>query len=340
MSESAVNKFDDEQGDEVDEVKHQFKSKAWIWTLNNYTDDQVRKIKDLDNYQYIVFGHETAPTTGTPHLQGFVYWNSRRSKKATYTDLCGATVRVKSVRSTFEQASKYCKGDYTTTRGKFKPLNIFFEKGELPADKNAKMKSSERFQNAIEEAERGDDISDPILKLQYYRPLKQIALESNLSRYSVQTQILDLYAWQASIVDICNGPINNRIVHWVYDAIGGRGKTELCKYLVSNYNAHMFFAGKHADMAYMYPMDPPRKVVCLDLTRDVEERVPYSFMENIKNGMIQSTKYDSHMKCFPSPHLFVFANFLPDTSKLSYDRWRIINLNENEQLGVNNHFNQ
>lgn len=46
-------------------------SKSWCFTLNNYTDEDECIIKEFE-YNYLVYGREIAPTTKTPHLQGFV----------------------------------------------------------------------------------------------------------------------------------------------------------------------------------------------------------------------------------------------------------------------------
>jgi len=53
------------------------KSKSWCWTLNNYTEEEVKFIQESVNnpklgIQFIIFGKEIAPTTGTPHLQGYL----------------------------------------------------------------------------------------------------------------------------------------------------------------------------------------------------------------------------------------------------------------------------
>lgn len=46
--------------------------RRWCFTLNNYTDDQCEAIQNWDGVKYLLVGKETAPTTGTKHLQGYV----------------------------------------------------------------------------------------------------------------------------------------------------------------------------------------------------------------------------------------------------------------------------
>lgn len=55
-------------------------SRNWCFTLNNYTEEEEAAIKAWE-VKYIVFGHEVAPETGTPHLQGYVEWKG--TKKLT-----------------------------------------------------------------------------------------------------------------------------------------------------------------------------------------------------------------------------------------------------------------
>lgn len=52
-------------------------SRRWVFTLNNYTDDEVASIK-LIPHHFLLFGRECAPATGTPHLQGYVVFSSAR----------------------------------------------------------------------------------------------------------------------------------------------------------------------------------------------------------------------------------------------------------------------
>lgn len=46
----------------------------YIFTYNNYTEEGEKTLKEWLslNTKYSIFGHEIAPTTGTPHLQGYL----------------------------------------------------------------------------------------------------------------------------------------------------------------------------------------------------------------------------------------------------------------------------
>lgn len=47
------------------------RGRSWVFTHNNYTDEDIRRYDSL-KCERIFIGKEVAPTTGTPHLQGFV----------------------------------------------------------------------------------------------------------------------------------------------------------------------------------------------------------------------------------------------------------------------------
>lgn len=52
-------------------------SKTWMYTLNNYTDEEIESIKDLSCSRHLC-GKEVAPTTGTPHLQGRITFKTAK----------------------------------------------------------------------------------------------------------------------------------------------------------------------------------------------------------------------------------------------------------------------
>jgi len=56
------------------------KSKFWCYTLNNFTEKEVNKLKKYKCI-YHIMGEEVAPSTGTPHIQGYFEFEIEKEKK-------------------------------------------------------------------------------------------------------------------------------------------------------------------------------------------------------------------------------------------------------------------
>jgi len=79
--------------------KKQVQSRRWVFTLNNYTaeEEETLKKKFHANFSYVIYGHEVAPTTGTPHLQGYMELQTKRGPKGLAKSLPGlerASLRI------------------------------------------------------------------------------------------------------------------------------------------------------------------------------------------------------------------------------------------------------
>lgn len=49
------------------------RSATWRWTWNNYpSDEEIETTLEKYKYSYYLYGKEICPTTGTPHLQGYM----------------------------------------------------------------------------------------------------------------------------------------------------------------------------------------------------------------------------------------------------------------------------
>lgn len=62
------------------------KVRAWIFTLNNYTPEDCEKFinfKDNKQIKYFICGKEIAPTTGTPHIQGYIHFVNAKTREQT-----------------------------------------------------------------------------------------------------------------------------------------------------------------------------------------------------------------------------------------------------------------
>lgn len=101
------------------------KYRAWCFTLNNYNSVDEEHIQTVVKTlaRYVVYGREIAPTTGTPHLQGYVYFHNARQHKAVTRLLPRAVVDPS--RGSPTQNRTYCTKD-----------GDFFEHGEIPMESN------------------------------------------------------------------------------------------------------------------------------------------------------------------------------------------------------------
>lgn len=137
--------------------------------------------------------------------------------------------------------------------------------------------------------------------------------------------------WQQRVIEWLNQPPNDRKVLWVWGNKGNDGKTFLARHLYSRGDT-CYATGKSADVLYCLAnriaSGAVTKQVILDYPRSMEEYVSYQVIEQIKNGLAFSPKYESQTILLdPIPHVVVFANFPPIREKLSEDRWDIIELN-------------
>lgn len=53
----------------------------WVFTVNNYSPEDITRIESIDCL-FFIFGLETAPTTGTPHLQGYIEFSQYKRRSA------------------------------------------------------------------------------------------------------------------------------------------------------------------------------------------------------------------------------------------------------------------
>jgi len=145
--------------------------------------------------------------------------------------------------------------------------------------------------------------------------------------------ITNLYPWQKDIETMILTEPDDRTVHWFYDKKGNIGKSAFIKYCVVKHKALFCSGGKMADiMNLVFNQDMDNcNCVLFDIPRANEGHVSYSALESIKNGMVCNTKYETGVKIFNPPHLICFANFKPDDmTKLSADRWHIVNLGDDD----------
>lgn len=103
------------------------RSRKFCFTLNNYTEEDVLSLQNLV-CEYIVFGREIAPTTGTPHLQGYISFKSAATIEQLHKKDGLARANFRVAKGDANSNKVYCS----------KEDPDFFEKGIAPKSQKEK----------------------------------------------------------------------------------------------------------------------------------------------------------------------------------------------------------
>lgn len=289
-------------------------SNRWCFTLNNYTDDDVRRLRALEeSVRYLVIGRETG-AEGTPHLQGFVVFNTRLRLTSVKRSL-GNSCHVEVARGTSSQAADYCKKD-----GNFEEFGIL----PNPQGKTNTFEDLKTWVQSQPTKPTKAQIAElyPRLYLQYGRVMEWVDLI-----YPQEFVVPGEYRnHQSRLADQLILPADDRTITFIVDPVGGTGKSWFIKKWLSDHAdiTQVLSIGKRDDLAYA--IDPAKSVFLFDLPRSQSEFLQYSVLEQLKDRIIFSPKYTSTTKTLNTvPHVVVFMNEEPDRNKLSVDRYDVIN---------------
>jgi len=121
------------------------KSRDYVFTLNNYTTDQLCALDTID-VQYLIYGKEEAPTTGTPHLQGYIRFKHPKTLSAAKKMMPGHP-HLQPKRGTAAQAAEYCRKD-----------GLVYERGEPPKEPaTGGQMEKDRWKEINKRAREGDE---------------------------------------------------------------------------------------------------------------------------------------------------------------------------------------
>lgn len=146
----------------------------------------------------------------------------------------------------------------------------------------------------------------------------------------------DLRPWQNEIISIISKQPHDRHIYWYWEPIGNTGKTTFAKYLVV-YHSAVVLSGKSADMKNaIASMKHYPQVILVDCPRSGANFICYKGLEEIKNALFFSGKYESKMVCGHVPHLIIFSNSPPEYAQLSQDRWVVTRIPALDEHGTGN----
>lgn len=299
---------------------------AYCATLNNYTEEEVACIRNgHQTISYLVCGHEIGDA-GTPHLQ--IYFQLERQVKMTTIKRWGSAwerMHFEASRGSDDDNYRYCTKD-----------GSFFEIGErrtMPG-KGARMDLL-ALKNDIDKGVSYDDICDTHWEasLKYYKFIKE-RVQARATKLELAS-LLGAYEdvawrpWQQQLLDTVSQEPDDRTITWVWEPTGKVGKSFLANYLLASGKASLLEMGKKADLAHALCKDLSKPIVVFDLTRKLESMDLgglYSLAEGLKNRRIFSGKYDGGTQIFGKKHVIFFANFKPDMTAWSADRYNLIEI--------------
>lgn len=132
------------------------RSRDWCFTVNNYSDADIETIQGLSSLVvYSIVGKEVAGT-GTPHLQGYLYFSDAKSFQKIQKLLPKGT-HIEKAKGTPTQASEYCKKE-----------GDFFEYGALP-EKQGKRTDLDIVREMVSQGKTMNDVIDVAKNFQAIR---------------------------------------------------------------------------------------------------------------------------------------------------------------------------
>lgn len=301
-------------------------ARRWCWTLNNYSETEEKAIQNGANdaaVRYVLYGHETAPETKTPHLQGYIELNKALTMNGVKRVLGSERVHVEKCKGTASQNIQYCKKEKN-----------FWEHGE-----SAKGASKVDYNEIVNECIEGKSLAEifsahPEEAIKNAANIKGIqgilAEEKATATRKARWDDFKLTSWEEEVLHDLQNQNENRKIIWVLDTKGGCGKSTFSDYLEDCHDAFVWNAGVvFKDVAKaLGDLQRKPKIVVFDLTRQRQEHIDYSIMEAITRGRICSGKYDSHKIYFDwNVRVVCMANWEPEYMAMSADRWDVRELN-------------
>lgn len=301
-----------------------------------FTEEEIHQYHNisLDKVRgYIIQGEYTKDKI--QHYQIYIQLHQAQRYAAIKKIFNNDTIHIEPIKyGTVQDCINYCTAEYRDKDGL--PKDIWDESktyGEFKTqgqrtdieDMVKRIKDGERLNKIII-----DEPKAARLYMQYSKGFREV--ESIIRQSNINEELKEEYKnvvwreWQQDLLNYIEQDTDKRKIKWIYEDEGNTGKSYMTKYLTLHKDAYVITGGRKEDILYAYDGQP---LIILDLPRDfknAEKQYIYEVMEILKNGQYLSTKYQTQMKTFKIPKIIVMANFEPDYTKLSKDRYDVCNI--------------
>jgi len=292
------------------------KSRNYCFTLNNYSENDLTLLSVLPpNSSYLIYGKEVGES-GTAHLQGFISF--KHPVRFSHLKKLLPAAHIESAKNP-SNAIEYCKKD-----------GDFYELGVPPKFRAGQGKRSD-LRSLVDAVKQGETDrkklreEHPEVCAKYPQFVQEILLDQ---LPPIVPENFDLLSWQKNIGEVLNNEPDPREIIFIVDPDGNNGKS----WFIKSYShwhpgeCIKLTPGKKADTVYAFlsQLTAKSRVVFFDAPRSKQkEFIQYDLLEEIKNGLVFNSKYQSRIVEFQRLHVVVMLNEEPDKEKLSYDRYNI-----------------
>lgn len=275
-----------------------------LHTLFGFESPLIICLLNVGTVSFIIFGRETAPGTGTVHLQGYLELPAKKALGGVKKLAGLGRAHLESARGSAEESITYCTKDDADA---FRAGIPYDETGGRAGRESER----QRWQDALDAA-RSDRVAEipADLFIRYKRTFDEIASEARWQRAAAERPRIEytLRPWQTSALDIIKGPVSDREVHFFVDPEGGAGKSFFCQNILRDVpDVKILRPGRAVDLAYIL-RDPPKCVVFDCPRATCYSDVPWEIVEGLKDGFICSTKYAGLTKSFCPATVLLMCN--------------------------------
>lgn len=230
------------------------RSRKWCFTLPNYTEEELDKISGIECL-YLIYGQEIAPTTNTPHLQGFIIFKSQKRLTTLKKFLERAHWEV--AKGSVEQNITYCSKEDPSP----------YERGDRPVTKSKRIKIDTK--NMLE-----SDLLNGPRKLATKRLLLGMENEKQMFK-----EILNNQLEKPTIVYVTGASGAGKTYFALKDSITKYGYKNVAT-LRFDKNGFAHINDPHAECIVIMEFRPS----CIDATTFLELTDGYGMHLNVKGG--------------------------------------------------------
>ena len=294
----------------------------WCVTVNNWTEDDVTSASNFfetDVVKYAVMGKEVGEQ-GTPHLQ--IFFILTTTQRFSWVQTKFPRGHIEKAHHSSQQNSDYCKKE-----------GDFDEWGDLPSDQGKRndLLDAIKWAETIAE-ERGRPPTSPevaaefpVIYCRYPRFTRTITRRAQAVLFEEGNG--EPVGWQRDLEGILDGEADDRSVYFYIDYDGRKGKSWFQRYYYTKHvgDVQLLSSGKREDVAHT--IDISRRVFFFNIPRDSIQYLQYTILEQLKDRVIFSPKYESQTKMINHKvHVVVFTNEMPDNTKMSRDRFKLVEI--------------